>query len=267
MNNYTTLRSRDGNSSLKINKGELLSYVFDGEELIHQKGSLGWENSDIEMFPVIGPTKVNNYIINTKEGACFQDQHGFLRELEYDPVDQNKNSVIFQKTYTANATIKNSRHPLKSEIKGLHWPYSFTFQKTFTLSNEKLKISFSLTSDKGMPFMLGYHPAFKLSGDNSEFCMVKDLKINIQEVIDKGGPSYPFFDIHKISLMKKSGYSLQIRQEGFHNMMLWTEVSNMICIEPITQYPDLETQNYSEANLRISNGEELFSMDITPFKN
>ncbi len=86
-------------------------------------------------------------------------------------------------------------------------------------------------------------------------------------MIDKGGPSYPFFDIHKISLMKKSGYSLQIRQEGFHNMMLWTEVSNMICIEPITQYPDLETQNYSEANLRISNGEELFSMDITPFKN
>jgi len=48
--------------------------------------------------------------------------------------------------------------------------------------------------------------------------------------------------------------------------MLWREVSNMICIEPITQYPDLETQNYSEANLRISNGEDLFSMDITPFK-
>ena len=267
MNNYKSLISSDENSILKINKGKLISYIFDGEELIHQKGSPGWEKSDIEMFPVIGPTKVNNYIVDTKEGACFQDQHGFLRELKYDLIYQNKNTVTFHKTYTANTKIKNSRYPKKSEIKELHWPYSFTFDKTFTLGNEKLKISFSLTSDKGMPFMLGYHPAFKLSGDNSEFCVVKDLKIKIQEVIDKGGPSYPFFDIDEISLIKKNGYSIRIQQEGFQNLMLWTEVSNMICIEPITQYPDLETQNYSEANLRFSKGKELFSIDINPFKN
>jgi len=40
----------------------------------------------------------------------------------------------------------------------------------------------------------------------------------------------------------------------------------MICIEPITHYPDLEKQQYSEKNLRISTGNEKFLTEIIPFK-
>ncbi len=131
--------------------------------------------------------------------------------------------------------------------------------------NDALHIQFELDAEKGMPFMLGYHPAFKLSGKNNEYFMVDEKKISLQEVIDKGGPSYPFFDVGEISLFKERGYNVSIKAKGFENMMLWTEVNNMICMEPITQYPDLENQKYSESNLRLLKGKELFTVEIRPF--
>ncbi len=116
-----------------------------------------------------------------------------------------------------------------------------------------------------MPFMLSYHPAFKLSGTNNEYFMVAGDKNSLQEVIDKGGPSYPIFNIDEISLLKKEGTNISLKAKEFKNLMLWTEVNYMICMEPITQYPNLENQNYSESNLRLLKGKELFTVKITPF--
>ena len=56
------------NCKVAIEKGELISFQKENLEYIHQKGSKGWRNSDIEMFPVIGPTSKNNYRIHTKKG-------------------------------------------------------------------------------------------------------------------------------------------------------------------------------------------------------
>ncbi len=44
--------------------------------------------------------------------------------------------------------------------------------------------------------------------------------------------------------------------------MLWTEVDTMICIEPISQYPNLKTQKYSEKNMKLANGNEGFIVEI-----
>lgn len=57
------------NSSVIISNGELLSFKKEGVEFIHQKGSKGWRNSDDEMFPIIGPTFENNFIVYTKKGT------------------------------------------------------------------------------------------------------------------------------------------------------------------------------------------------------
>ncbi|WP_296634084.1 hypothetical protein [Polaribacter sp.] len=73
----------NNNSKVRLEKGELISFIFNAEEFIHQKGDKGWRKSDDEMFPVIGPTSKNNYIIHTKKGNAIQDQHGLLRELTY----------------------------------------------------------------------------------------------------------------------------------------------------------------------------------------
>ena len=65
------LISEDGNSKVKIDKGELISYQKKGIEYMHQKENIGWNNSDTEMFPIIGPTIKNNYIVSTKKEKLF----------------------------------------------------------------------------------------------------------------------------------------------------------------------------------------------------
>jgi len=44
--------------------------------------------------------------------------------------------------------------------------------------------------------------------------------------------------------------------------MLWTEVDNMVCIEPITQYTSYTDQKFSEKNMSLSEGENKFSVVV-----
>lgn len=44
--------------------------------------------------------------------------------------------------------------------------------------------------------------------------------------------------------------------------MLWTEVNNMLCIEPITQYTSYTDQKFSEDNMSLSEGKNKFSVEI-----
>ena len=53
------------NQTVKIEKGELVSYNVGGYEYIHQKGSPGWRNADTEMFPIIGPTADAGFLVKT----------------------------------------------------------------------------------------------------------------------------------------------------------------------------------------------------------
>lgn len=267
MVNLIQLTSFDKNTVIKIDKGELVSFINNNKEIIHQKESVGWDRSEIEMFPIIGPTFKNSNKVSTLKGYCIQDQHGFLRELKYDLLENSKTKAVFQKIYKANTKIKNSRFPDKSNEEFIFWTYSFTFKKTFELDNNFLKIIFEIISDKGMPFMFGFHPAFKLSGNLDETIQVKNKRITIEDIIQKGSAAYPFFDVNEITLIKKEGQNIRIKIKGFDNIMFWTEANNMVCLEPITQYPNLETQNYSEKNMRISRGEEVFSVVITLLKD
>ena len=136
------LSSPDKNSIVKIDQGELVSFLKNKEELIHQKGEPGWRNSDTEMFPVIGPTEANDFMVSTPKGNAVQDQHGLLRELAYVLKESGENFAVFQKDYAANALVKNSKFPEKSPKEKLSWPYDFRFKKSFELSNDSLKINF-----------------------------------------------------------------------------------------------------------------------------
>ena len=128
------LISPDKNSIVKIEKGELVSFLKNKEELIHQKGQPGWRNSDTEMFPVIGPTEANDFMVSTPKGNAIQDQHGLLRELTYNLTESGENFAVFQKDYAANTSVKNSKFPEKSPKEKLSWPYDFRFKKLFELS-------------------------------------------------------------------------------------------------------------------------------------
>ncbi|MFD1314663.1 aldose 1-epimerase [Namhaeicola litoreus] len=260
------IKLTDKQSKVVIENGELLSYSMNEKEFIHQKGSPGWRNSDTEMFPVIGPTAQNNFVVPSPKGESLQDQHGLLREFPYTLISFDETSAVFEKIYKANTPVTNSKFPKKSKLEMVSWPYDFRFQKSFTLYENRLIVEFYIASEIDMPFMLGYHPAFLLSGNGKEYIQVKDKKITLSEIIAGGAKAFPVFDCEDLFLVKTEGYNLHIKTTGFGHFMLWTEVNNMLCIEPITQYPYLEKMNFEENMFKKSKGMNSFSVCILPVK-
>ena len=256
---------KDFNSKVTIEKGELISFKINNVEYIHQKGNKGWRKSDDEMFPIIGPTGKNNFRVHTNNGDAIQDQHGLLRELDYVLISSDENSASFIKKYTKNTKntkIKNSKFPKKSSEEYLFWTFDFSFEKKFTLENDILTINFTINSEKGMPFMLGYHPAFLLSDTGKETFISNDKTYNLTDVYKAGSNAFPILNTDKIFLKNSNKNDLEITTKGFNNFMLWTEVDNMVCIEPITQYTSYTNQKFSEENMSISKGIDTFSVTI-----
>jgi len=252
-----------GEHTAKIDSGELVSFIVQGHEYIHQKGSPGWRNSDTEMFPIIGPTAEADYLVKTPKGNAVQDQHGILRELEYELVEQSESKVIFQKSYIADTKVQNSKYPDKSFVEILYWLYDFKFEKQFKLSDEGLTITFKISGEKGMPFMLGYHPAFKIHSEQPSI-VTEDRIVSLSEVLQLGSRALHLQNCDSLTLQQDSK-GLSIKSHGFGNFMLWTEVSNMICIEPITFYPyNVLQQNLDEGFMILEQNEAEFVVQIIP---
>lgn len=248
------------NQNLKIDAGELVGYQVDGHEYIHRKGSPGWRSSDTEMFPIIGPTSEAKFQVQTPRDIAIQDQHGLLREMEYELVSQTETEVRFQKKYTARTPVKNSKYPEKSNKEYLFWTYDFLFQKQFSLSEAGLEISFTVSGDRDTPFMLGYHPAFKLHSENP-LIVAGERTISLEEVLAVGSRAFQVADCDEIWL--KDEKELRIKTEGFGQFMLWTEVPNMVCIEPITFYPyAVEQRNLHEGFQYLGDESETFKIWI-----
>lgn len=251
-----------GNQTVKIDAGELVSYQVDGYEFIHQKGSPGWSSADTEMFPIIGPVNEANFMVQVPKGEAIQDQHGHLRLMTYSLIENTDLTAVFEKVYQANTEIKNKKYPKKSDKALLSWPYNFRFKKSFRLSAEGLEVKFKINGDKGMPYMLGYHPAFKLHTVNP-IIKTKDKSINLEKVLAVGSRALEVADCNEISLLDE--HSITIKTEGFEHFMCWTEVDNMICIEPITFYPYTVKQQNLHEGFQSLDKETSFKLQLIPF--
>lgn len=260
--NQHVITSPDKESTVVIDQGELVSYKKMGEELIHQKGDPGWRNADTEMFPIIGPTEANGFMVKTERGEAVQDQHGLLRELSYKVMSESDESVTYNKTYKKNTQVKNSKYPEKSTKEMVFWPYDFSFTKIFNLTDDHLSIEFVIKGEKGMPFMLGYHPAFKLSGKNTESFVAGMKHMTLQDILDVGSIAFPALNTDEVSLIKEEGYNIRLITKGFDNFMLWTEVPNMVCIEPITAYPYTGKNILGKGLFKSSSGVDSFEVVI-----
>ena len=251
-----------GNHVVKIDRGELVSYTFSGRELIHQKGKPGWKHSDTEMFPIIGPTEAAGYRVQVPRGNAVQDQHGLLRELEYELLETSIAAAVYQKKYTAGEVVKNSKYPEKSRIQFLMWPYSFKFRKVFALEASGLTITFELNGEPDMPFMLGYHPAFNLQTDQP-VVIAGDREIQLEEILAAGSEAFELADCNEVIL--RDAISITIKTYGFENFMFWTEVPNMLCIEPVTFYPyNAPAQMLHEGFHYLGRESRQFKVEIRP---
>mgnify|MGYP003631423093 FL=1 len=260
MSNITTLKV--GNQTVTIEGGELVGYQVSGHEFMHQKGNPGWRSVDTEMFPIIGPTNEAGFKVSTPKGVAIQDQHGLLREMTYTITQCTESKAVFIKKYQANKEVINSKYPAKSSTEKLSWPYDFEFNKTFELKDHELVITFTIAGDQGMPFMLGYHPAFMLHSKNP-IISVGDKEISIDEVMAVGSRALQVPNTNVISLSDEK--KLQISTEGFKHFMLWTEVPNMVCIEPITFYPyEVKQENLADGFMHLTNKPSDFKVVLKP---
>lgn len=251
-----------GNHTVQIDAGELVGYQVSGYEFMHQKGNAGWRNVDTEMFPVIGPTNEADFRVGTPKGEAIQDQHGLLREMNYTLVETTDDMVIFRKKYKANTKVLNSKYPNKSSEGQLSWPYDFEFEKMFELKRDGLQITFTVKGEEGMPFMLGYHPAFMLHSENAKI-LTGNSEVTIPEVRAVGSRALLVPNTTTIQLNDKR--SLKIITQGFTHFMLWTEVSNMVCIEPITFYPyAVPQQNLVEGFMYLKDTKMTFTVNLKP---
>lgn len=251
-----------GKQSVGIEAGELVSYQVGGHEFIHQRGSAGWRNSDTEMFPIIGPTSDANFVVQVPRGNAILDQHGHLREMPYSLVSRSETTVSYKKEYTAGTPIKNSKFPEKSKRQWLMWPYSFGFEKTFLLGPQGLEITFTISSEKDMPFMFGYHPAFKLHTDRPVI-RAEERNISLDEVLAVGSRALQVENCKEILLQDEK--EIKIQTEGFGHFMLWTEVHSMVCIEPITFYPySVPQQKLHEGFDYLQSEPKIFKVKLLP---
>ncbi len=248
--------------NIGIEKGELVSFKLDEYQYIHQKGAPGWKHSDTEMFPIIGPTDEAGYRVHVPRGNAILDQHGHLREMEYTLVEQSENSANYRKTYTKGTVISNSKYPEKSSAQRLIWPFDFQFEKKFELLEKELRIQFTVAGERDMPFMLGYHPAFKLHSTNPSI-ETEERTVGLQEILDEGSRALELPDCNQLVLRDER--DLEISTEGFGQFMLWTEVPNMLCIEPITFYPYSGPQSDLHEGFIHQQGEEMsFTVILKP---
>ncbi len=249
-----------GNQTVQIDEGELVSYKVDGHEFIHQKGSPGWGSADTEMFPIIGPVAEANFIVKTTRGGSVQDQHGHFRLLKYDLVLSSVRSAVFRKAYEAGTLVDNKKYPENSNKAQLSWPYSFKFEKAFELTDTGLEVRFTITGDEGMPFMLGYHPAFKLY-TAAPTIHAHGPTITLDEVLAVGSRALEVPNCNKITLKDKKSITIAI--EGFQHFMCWTEVRNMVCIEPITFYPYAVEQQDLHKGFQKLKGSATFKVSLS----
>lgn len=252
---------KNRNSLVKVGEGELLGYAVSGHEYLHQKGNPGWRNTDTEMFPIIGPTQEAHFRVQTPKGDAIQDQHGLLRELNYTLVEQTETKAIFRKVYKARTLVKNSKYPDKSSQQWLSWPYDFQFLKDFKLGSDTLEITFTISGEKDMAFMLGYHPAFLLQ-TKEPLLKVGDKTITLSEVLAVGNRALHVPHCETITLVDKK--EITITTEGFGSFMLWTEVPNMVCIEPITFYPyDAHPSRLHDGLQFLNTAQKVFKVTLS----
>jgi len=201
--------------------------------LQQEEDKLGWAQTEIVMFPVVGPSRDNKLFIEGGEHPMAQ--HGIVRYREWELIEQTAQLVRYHQKYVAGTPIQTSR--LKDS---LTWPFSFEIEKTYALLATKLVATFVIhnMSKTEMPFQLGWHPAFRLPTDDrlktvQISCPELDLELaDIQEASKTGARH-----VHAPEVSFETVDSGFIVRSDMGKFMLWCPAgASLLCIEPVTEF-------------------------------
>jgi galactose mutarotase-like enzyme len=234
-------------AQFNIDSSQLFSLVYQGREYMHPGGKPGatsvekdkWGNSEIIMFPIVGPA--NDFRVEIDGQSYPMSQHGITRNWpfalsETSVPETRPQRVAFTQVYKANTPVPNPKYVVgMQEPKELQWPFSYMLTKSFTLDDDALRVEFAMKnfSNKPMPYAFGWHPAFKI-GDEATL-LVDGNRVTLEDIRAAKGTvlKYPAREVkmatedRALKLVTDTGY-----------VMLWSpEGSKLLCIEPITRRP------------------------------
>jgi galactose mutarotase-like enzyme len=230
---------------------ELLSLKSSNNtELIWQGENDGWPGHAPILFPICGFLKNDSYIYNNRHFPM--SAHGFASKSEFSCLSQSDNSLTFE--------LHETEESLNS------YPFQFTLQIVYTLTDNQLSVKFSVTnrSDVTLPFSLGWHPGFN-TFTNAQLVLPKPHKYQQRQVFSNGliGNSQAVelqmlllneqtFKNGGIVLEGKTNslelinpnYSLVMELTDFPALVLWGQPGKgFVCIEPWLGMGDLEKGN------------------------
>jgi galactose mutarotase-like enzyme len=117
-----------------------------------------WKRHAPVLFPLVGKYRDNKTLYNGEEYPL--SQHGFARDMEFEPVSVTKTEVVMKLTDTEE-TLKK-------------YPFHFELICSYRLEKNAVTAKWQVnnTNSETMYFSIGGHPAFVPSKDTCEGCKI-----------------------------------------------------------------------------------------------
>ncbi len=240
--------------------GELVSYVNGGVEYVWQGDAAHWDGQAPILFPVCCAPKDGKMAFDGVEYPM--PKHGFAMTREFRPVYLTKNAVTLELPWSEETVAM--------------FPFRFSLQVTYTVSDEGFEASFAVTNldEREMTFCIGGHPGFNcplFEGESFEdYRLVFEDAAGAVVSVTEGGfmndavPKVPHlrgtneiplrysdFDrdamiveglpVRRVKLISdKTGRGFAFDFDGFDALGLWTpekKGSPFLCLEPWNGLP------------------------------
>lgn len=241
------------NSAIISSQGaELVAFYKNETNYIWTVNDLYWNKTSPVLFPVVGKLQNDTYTINNKQYNL--PRHGFARDYEFNLIEKKENSLVLSLTQNEET---------------INWfPFNFELQIVYTLSDDKLEISYLIknNSDVKMPFSIGAHPAIAINEDFTKYSIEfenyqKLTNHNLNDQLFDGTTneillnqqqlplSYSLFENDAIVLKNFECRNLIIFENripylkfnlgNFPDLGIWTKQNApFLCIEPWFGYAD-----------------------------
>lgn len=139
-------------TSIKQNDKEML---FQGAQVLDNKGNAFWKRQAPILFPIVGQLKNSKTEI---EGKTYEmSQHGFARDMKFEEISKTENKHHYM--------LKYNEETLKK------YPYKFELHVIYEIIKDTLIVTYKVKNidEKSIYFGLGGHPAFDCNYSNGEY--------------------------------------------------------------------------------------------------
>jgi galactose mutarotase-like enzyme len=249
----TTITNSNLTAQIKHLGAEICSLKKNNSiEYIWEANADFWGKHSPILFPIVGTLRDNTFKHN--DAAYTLSRHGFARDMEFELIEKKKNSATF-----AIQSSEDTRN---------NYPFDFELQVKYELEDNSLSISYKVVnkSTAQMPFSIGAHPAFALSGNFEDYSLQfekdepleynlleNDLISNKTKVLSAPDSLVPlnyelfekdaliFKSLHSkyLTILRNKTPFIRVRYPSFPHLGIWTKINApFLCIEPWFGYSD-----------------------------